>query len=182
MYNFDSSPSLTNVTFSANTAKDGGGIYMEYGFNDSTAMLTNVTFSYNIATYSGGGMYIDYNSSIILINVTMVNNSANSGGGIYSINNNIITLTNAILWGNSPDQIFGEAYVVNYSDIQGGYPGEGNINSDPLLGPLEDNGGFTLTHALLQGSPAIDAGDISVCPLTDQASSSAPLMVTATVV
>jgi len=43
-----------------------------------------------------------------------------------------------------------------------------NINSDPLLGPLEDNGGFTLTRALLEGSPAIDAGDISVCPLTDQ--------------
>jgi hypothetical protein len=40
-------------------------------------------------------------------------------------------------------------------------------NTDPLLGPLQDNGGPTLTHALLEGSPAIDAGSEN-CPYTDQ--------------
>jgi hypothetical protein len=39
---------------------------------------------------------------------------------------------------------------------------------DPLLGPLAENGGITPTVSLLPGSPAIDAGDESVCPLTDQ--------------
>jgi hypothetical protein len=42
------------------------------------------------------------------------------------------------------------------------------IGSDPNLGPLADNGGATQTHALLSGSPAIDAGDNSTCPATDQ--------------
>ena len=45
----------------------------------------------------------------------------------------------------------------------------GNIyNQDPLLGPLQDNGGSTLTMALLPGSPAIDSGDDAGCPSTDQ--------------
>src|SRR5439155_6274327 len=47
--------------------------------------------------------------------------------------------------------------------------GAGDIeNADPLLGPLQDNGGATQTHALLAGSPAIDAGDNNGCPGTDQ--------------
>jgi len=154
---------LTNVTFSANTATyHGGGMYNYY----SSATLTNVTFSTNTAE-SGGGMYNYYYSSATLTNVTFSTNTAEQGGGMSNYSSTA-TLTNAILWDNSPDQIVGESFVVTYSDIQGGYPGEGNINSAPLLGPLEDNGGFTLTHALLEGSPAIDAGDISVCPLTDQ--------------
>ena len=41
-------------------------------------------------------------------------------------------------------------------------------STDALLGPLADNGGPTLTHALLAGSPAIDAADSAVCPTTDQ--------------
>jgi len=154
---------LTNVTFSANTATyHGGGMYNYY----SSATLTNVTFSTNTAE-SGGGMYNYYYSSATLTNVTFSTNTAEQGGGMSNYSSTA-TLTNAIFWDNSPDQIVGESFVVTYSDIQGGYPGEGNINSAPLLGPLEDNGGFTLTHALLEGSPAIDAGDISVCPLTDQ--------------
>jgi len=162
MYNYGSA-TLTNATFSANTAESGGGMY-NY---DSSATLTNVTFSENTATYVGGGMSSYFYSSATLTNVTFSTNTADSGGGIYGVGSNV-TLTNAILWDNSPDQIVGEAFEVTYSDIQGGYPGEGNINSAPLLGSLEDNGGFTLTHALMEGSPAIDAGDISVCPLTDQ--------------
>ena len=60
---------------------------------------------------------------------------------------------------------------VTFSDIQleeGVYDGTGNINADPLLGPLADNGGFTMTFALGSGSPAIDAGSPAICPTTDQ--------------
>ena len=119
MYTYDSSATLTDVTFAANAAESGGGMYN----SGDNATLINVTFSENTAE-QGGGMYIVYNSSVTLINVTMVNNLAISGSGIFSVDSNV-TLTNAILWGNSPDQIVGEAYVVTYSDIQGGYPGEG---------------------------------------------------------
>ena len=79
-------------------------------------------------------------------------------------------LTNVILWGNTPDQIanINSSPTVNFTLVQGGYSGEGNVDADPLLGPLADNGGFTLTHALMPGSPAIDAGSLAVCPPTDQ--------------
>ena len=46
--------------------------------------------------------------------------------------------------------------------------GSVSISADPLLGSLQDNGGFTQTMALLPGSPAIDAGDNANCPATDQ--------------
>ena len=47
-------------------------------------------------------------------------------------------------------------------------------NTDPLLGPLADNGGATLTHVLLPGSPAIDSGDDVACPASDQRDVSRP--------
>jgi hypothetical protein len=52
-------------------------------------------------------------------------------------------------------------------------PGD-QVNTDPMVGPLAENGGPTLTHALLTGSPAIDAGDDAVCPATDQRGVSRP--------
>ncbi len=90
-----------------------------------------------------------------------------NGGGIYN-NQSSPTVTNCILWGNTPEQItqiHGSA-VVTYSDVQGGCPGEGNIDANPLfvdpngpdciLGTEDDN------LRLLASSPCIDAGDNSV--------------------
>ena len=53
-------------------------------------------------------------------------------------------------------------------------PGAGITGQDPLLGPLQDNGGPTFTHALLAGSPAIDAGNDGAAPATDQRGTSRP--------
>ncbi len=78
-----------------------------------------------------------------------------------------VTVTISIFWGFDNDQINGPA-TVSYGVIKGGFAGEGNISDDPLLGPLADNGGFTLTYALGEGSPAIDAGSPDFCPATDQ--------------
>ena len=115
-------------------------------------------------------MFNKYDSNPKLTNVTFSENSANgSGGGFYNSENSTPTLTNAILWGNTPDQIDGDApIVISYSDIQGGYGGDHNIDEDPLLGALADNGGSTLTHALRYGSPAIDTGCLESCPAADQ--------------
>jgi hypothetical protein len=77
MYNDNSSPTLTNVTFSGNYAYYGGGGMYNY---NSSPTLTNVTFSGNYANYYGGGMYND-NSSPTLTNVTFSGNSAYDGGG-----------------------------------------------------------------------------------------------------
>lgn len=162
MFNTGSSPTLTNVTFSGNFGGlHGGGMYNE----GSNPILVNVTFSANSATY-GGGIY-NRGDSPTMSNVTIVGNSP--GGGMYN-SQSVPILTNAILWGNSPYQILNEAtwLVITYSIIQDGYEGEGNINSDPFLGPLAYNGGGTKTHSLRWDSPAIDSGSPIVCPATDQ--------------
>jgi len=171
MFNEDSFPVLNNVLFSNNTATgdfgSGGGMSNSY----SSPTLTNVTFSGNSAVYYGGGMVND-DSSPTMTNITFIGNSAGNGGGMANLfSSTKPVVTSSILWGNTPDQIFNQplsTVTITYSDIQGGWAGIGNINADPLLGPLADNGGFTLTHALGAGSPAIDAGDPTNCPATDQ--------------
>ncbi len=184
MSNIYSNPSLNNVTFSGNTVSSstpsdityGGGMYNRY----SDPILTNVTFSGNLAGDYGGGMANRY-SDPVLTNVTFsVNSVSFSGGGMYNRDNSSPVITNAIFWDNTPNQITsasGSMSTVTYSDVEGGYTGTGNIDLDPLLGPLADNSGFTLTHALLDGSPAIDAGnpDPTTCPATDQRGITRPL-------
>src|SRR5262249_27854139 len=164
MYNSSSSPTLTNLTFSGNSAYffgDGGGMYNA----SSSPTLTNVTFSGNSAP-SGGGVFNELGSPT-LTNVTFSGNSAPSGGGVFNGDFCQPTLTNCILWGDSGGEIFndfGASATVSYSVVQGGYGGTGNLNQDPLLAPLGDYGGPTQTMPLLPGSPAIDAGTSTGAP------------------
>jgi hypothetical protein len=102
---------------------------------------------------------------------TVTGNSANVGGGIY--NSGPFETGNTIFnAGTSGENILNDGGMVTSdgynlsSDNGGGYlngPGD-QINTDPLLGPLQDNGVPTFTHALLPGSPAIDAGDPTFMP------------------
>jgi predicted outer membrane repeat protein len=172
MGNVNSSPTLTNVTFSGNTANTyGGGMS-----NDSSIpTLTNVTFSGNTAN-SGGGMY-NNSSSPTLTNVTFNGNSAPSGGGIYNISGSNPTIRNTILWGNTVSygtEIFNSSSTPVLSDsvVQGGCPAGSTctniITGDPRLGPLYGYGGFNQTIPILAGSSAIDTGNDSICPATDQ--------------
>ncbi len=166
-------PVLTNVTFDGNTASvgNGGGMYN----NNSIPTFLNVTFSGNIAISFGGAIYNDNNNSFspTLSNVTIFENTASSGGGIYNRLSYGSVLKNCILWDNTNGQIVDQSSTsptITYSIIQGDtvWDGEGNLNTDPLLESLWSNGGFTMTHAIGEGSPAIDAGDSLSCPDTDQ--------------
>lgn len=123
IYNFElCSPALTNVSFIANTAQDGGAIYNYY---QSSPTLVNVLFYSNTAGNRGGGIYNNYQCSPALTNVTFSGNSAtNSGGGIYNTSNSDPALVNAILWGDSAatkPEIFNNnsSPAIRYSDIQG---------------------------------------------------------------
>jgi hypothetical protein len=174
MVNSGTNAILMNVTFSNNITQDQGGGMVNF---DSSPDLTNVTFSNNSATSyegEGGGLFNFGFSSPTLTNVTFTGNSATIvGGGMSSWENSSPIITNSIFWDNTPDQINNaplRTSTITYSNVQGSdvYPGMGNINQDPLLGPLADNGGFTQTHALGPGSPAIDAGDPTNSPATDQ--------------
>jgi predicted outer membrane repeat protein len=162
-----SGSTLTSVTFLANSARTGGAI----SNNDRcSTTLTNVTFSANTAIYAAG-MYNVFTYSV-LTNVTFFGNSAEvDGGAIRTYWFSGTTILNSILWGNTPGQIYtGEHSTtgVTYSNVQGGYEGEGNIAEDPLLEVLADNGGFAMTHALNPASPAIDAGNPDSSLDTDQ--------------
>ncbi len=160
--------SATNSTISGNTARVGGGMVI-YG----TATLTNLTISGNTATGSSGG--IGNLGTAALTNVTISSNTAPPafGGGINNYTQGSITLKNTVVannpsGGNCEGAITSNGHNLS-SDNTCGFTGTGDLNNtDPLLGPLQDNGGPTFTHALLAGSPAIDAADPTDFPTTDQ--------------
>ena len=166
LHNDNGNPILTNVLFYDNDADRGGGMSSSFG----NLVLTNVTFSSNIANI-GAGLFPN-EANLTLNNVTFSNNMAQFfGGGIFADRSTYVAI-NSIFWGNSPDQFntMDTSVTITYSVVQGDslYPGEGNLNTDPKLGLLQDNGGFSLTHALLEGSSAIDTGSQDICPSTDQ--------------
>ena len=156
---------LNNSTISNNTANRGGGI-----INGGTAIVNNSTVSNNSATSNGGGIDSDYGGTLILNNSSVVGNYAGIGGGVTNYSN--LAMQNSILANNIA--IVGPecSGTINSSDhnIIGNTngctvsPGTGNMfNTNPLLGPLENNGGPTFTHALLASSPAIDSGNPAGC-------------------
>jgi hypothetical protein len=168
----DATLAITNSTLSGNSASLGGGIV-----NDSagTVTMTNSTLSGNSADglYEGLGGGIYNTQTLTIINSTLSGNSAvNQGGGIYNtsvIANAILTIGSTILnAGSSGGNIYnaGAAAVASLgynlsSDNSGGYltaTGD-QINTDPRLGPLQDNGGPTFTHLPASDSLALDAGD-----------------------
>lgn len=168
------------VLFSGNTAKDGGAIFFH---NSDGGTLTNVTISGNTAAEKGGAVYSD--SAVTLINSTVANNLASSqGGGLYGHSaSGVFTLQNTILaenTANSDNSNVKVAAAVNSlghnidSDGTGGIAGTGDQSGtipspiDVMFGPLQDNGGTTETHALLAGSPAINAGTTAGSPSVDQ--------------
>ena len=117
--------------------------------------------------YNGGGISIRDYSSATITNCTFSGNSAGQwGGGIY-IGDSSATITNCIMWENvasSGAEIYGGA-TVSYSDIQDGWPGTGNINSDPLFvtGPQGDYYLSQIAAGQGSNSPCVDAGsDTSV--------------------
>ncbi|HUU23317.1 MAG TPA: LamG-like jellyroll fold domain-containing protein, partial [Phycisphaerae bacterium] len=137
MYNYvSSSPTLTHVTFSGNRAAQFGGAMCT---DTSSATLTEVIFTGNQADWSGGGMF-NWSASPTLARVTFSGNQAGSDGG--GMSNNCAsnpTLRNSILWGNEAPtgpEIYNDgtgSATATYSDVQGGHPGNGNLDQDPLF-------------------------------------------------
>jgi CSLREA domain-containing protein len=136
----------TNATISGNTAEggDGGGLYNMGG---GTVTLTNTTVAGNTGVTQGGGIH-NAAGTVTLTNTIVANNTTGgdcSGAALTSAGNNL-----------DSDGTCGLAAAADLSSV------------DPLLGPLADNGGSTLTHDLLSGSPAVDAADNAAAPAADQ--------------
>jgi hypothetical protein len=157
---------VSNSIISGNSADCGGGVVSGAGFT-----VSNSTISGNSATTTCGG--IENFGDLTVTNSTISDNTAvNPGGAIYNsfMANIANTVLNAGASGGTIFNVPGFTFTsLGYnlaSDDGGGVltgPGD-QINTDPMLGPLQDNGGPTFTHALLPGSPAIDAGDPSFTP------------------
>jgi predicted outer membrane repeat protein len=160
---------IEDSTFSNNIAGvgNGGAIYNE----DGVVTSDNSTFARNLADDEGGAFYQD-GGSTILKNSTVGRNSAGVGGGGIRNTGGTVTLENSMVaatvaGGDCSGAIASGDYNLD-SDNSCNLIAPGDVpNSDPLLGPLQDNGGDTFTLALQDGSPAIDAGS---CPgtLADQ--------------
>jgi predicted outer membrane repeat protein len=177
---------VLNSTFSGNYVGlgSGGGIFNNAG----TAVLTLSTFSNNSAM-NGGGIFNNV-GTVTLINTTVSGNYAEgilNKGTLTSINSTISSNYTSGLYNNGGTATLMNTIIANHSDdflncvdSTNGITGSYNLTDDEscgpgftispsiLLGPLADNGGPTLTMALLPGSAAIDAGDDAVCPITDQ--------------
>jgi len=182
MHNRDSAATITYSTISGNKTGFfgyGGGIYDR----SSTASIENSTISGNKASVGGG---IFNRATLTVSNSTIAKNTAIDGGGVFNLRD--LTLKRSLISGNQAfvgreiddfETVTRDNYNLfgtNGHDGVTGFspgatdivPGSGVFIAD-ILGPLANNGGPTQTHALVPGSPAIDAapadGD---CPAGDQ--------------
>ena len=183
-----SSPSIEHCTIIDNAASNGGGLYCS---ENSAPVVSRCRISWNEASQGGGGLYYVASASPTLANCVITNNTANIGAGLYSLDsaptlNNCTltensaledagalfgqgsnpTFTNCILWADTPNELSAGAPILAYSNIQGGWPGEGNIDADP---GFRTHGRFD--YLLRPGSPCIDTGDPT---LTDSLSDRHP--------
>jgi hypothetical protein len=133
---YNSNPILSNVTIAHNTADYSGGMRID----NANPKLTNVTIADNRAIIEGGGIVLSYSNSTFT-HVTIANNMADYSGGMLLFNSNP-TLTNSIIWGNIQGSIVisSGSPIITYSNIEGGWEGEGegNINLDPLFTDSEN--------------------------------------------
>ena len=145
------------------TTSDGGAIFIF----DASPIISNNVIAGNQAQGNNGGAFHIYASQASITNNTIYNNTAgDSGGAIFAQFTTGLTITNCILYSNYAN-VGPEIYLkntdmdVSYSDIQGSWPGEGNLDVDPIFraGDVND---YHLQDSISCGddgySPLIDAG------------------------
>ena len=166
---------VINSAISGNSASAGfGGGIMNLGLGfPATLAVSNSTITGNTARDQAGGGGIDTSSDGQAVATVANSTLSNNFGYAGIINDGELTIGNTILKAGARPTIikvgFGHTTSAGYnlsSDNADGLlngPGD-QINTEPMLGPLQDNGGPTLTHALLPGSPAIDAGNPNFTP------------------
>ncbi len=147
------------------SARSGGGVAAV----DSDLSIEGSLVARSTAEVSGGGLLVD-RTRLTLTNATIAANEASvSGGGLQTGgSSDSLTVTNSILYGNTAEegaqiQSGTPSLVVNYSDVEGGWPGDANLDADPLfVQPHFDD------FRLRMLSPCIDRGDASAPDLGDR--------------
>ncbi|MEZ4548431.1 MAG: choice-of-anchor Q domain-containing protein [Thermodesulfobacteriota bacterium] len=144
---------IVNTTVSGNTAGDlGGGIFNDAGFNSVFSTIADNVTESGLA----GGIHQAVGSDTQFFGTIIAGNSTGDCGGVFieSLGYNIST---------------GNCNLTDPTDLP---------NTDPMIGPLQNNGGTTLTHEILEGSPAIDLADnefLCLSVVTDQTGTIRPV-------
>jgi len=168
---------LVNSTIQGNTAYGGGAL----SCYRSTASLSNSLMTDNSGDVLGGGVLCKHGSSLTLANCTMTGNRAPNGQELacYSDGQNdpsAVVIRGCILYSTVWGWLWnhdGSTIAITYSDLWGGWSGEGNIDADPLFvdpdGPDDDpNTWEDNDHHLGADSPCIDTGDPNFVPEPDE--------------
>jgi len=155
---------ISDNILNGSSSAGGGGMVIQ---NCSPVLTNNIISGNQAGTWGGGGIWVYHWTSATgipkpeLINNTITNNSTTGPGGGIRVDGSaqiFVKVMNTILWGSSAPSgpqistIFSGIIAVRYSDVQGGWTGEGNIDLDPQFEP-----GDSLYH-LSSSSPCIDAG------------------------
>ena len=165
---------VSNSTLSGNSAHNaGGGISNDGNDGRATLSINNSTLSGNSSGFAGGGILNDH-ATLKVSNSTLSGNSAGQRNGNVILNKQgTLEIGDTILKAetsntnilNDRGRITSFGYNLSSDNGGGVLTGPGDqINTNPILGPLQNNGGPTFTHALLSGSPAINAGDPGFTP------------------
>jgi uncharacterized repeat protein (TIGR01451 family)/CSLREA domain-containing protein len=168
---------LHNVAITGNRADFGGGIYFARRYNIDKLVMTNVTLSDNEAQTSGGGLYAGYGSYlgagavVRATHVTFADNQAGvSGGSIYNKDSTVYLWNTIVARGTASGAANNCAGDPKANITSLGYNFDSGLtcglqvqgkagdlwSQDPMLDPLGDYGGGTLTHRLQPTSPALD--------------------------
>ncbi|GMU81130.1 MAG: hypothetical protein AMXMBFR47_10010 [Planctomycetota bacterium] len=150
---------VTNTTFRANSATYASGMSVLRNANNSVE-LDDCLFVDNVTGQGGGGALFNYEAVIDVANCTFTGNRGSTAGAVM-VSAGSTDLTNCVLWLNTPNEITvraGSATAV-FSDVQGGWPGIGNIDADPLF--VDPSNG---DYRLQPGSPCVETGDPAYIP------------------
>ena len=174
------STTVTGFTITGGSAAEGGALY----FRNGGPMFVGCIVEQSEASEHGGGIYCAFGAHPTFVNCLIRGNTAPHGSAAYLANPSALTLinctitgnkaalgtlagdpgtaatiTNSILWHNEPPINTTYAATIRFSNVEGGYPGEGNVDVDPMFMELADG-----ALGLRSGSPCIDAGASSAVP------------------
>lgn len=161
----NAAPSIKFDVIRLNAANQGGGGIA--CVESSSPLVQNCVIYNNFSASYGGGIYCSTDSKLWIVNSVICGNQSMVEGGGLAVSQSVPIVFNCIFWNNCGpgfgSEIYGTA-IVTYSDVPGGWSGEGNIDEDPQFRNRQGGDFHIMSTACGDpfDSPCIDAGDPSI--------------------